>query len=177
MFSPQVTGSDRFLDMPVSAQALYFQLGMNADDDGFIGSARRVMRMIGSNEDDLKILIAKGFVIEFDSGIMVIRHWKVNNLVRRDWYRPSIFGEREEIRTGKNGVYFHVNELVNDSTKVASTKAIPLLVNESVNVGRKVGRKEEGFFEQHQAEIDAPPKHESVKNIRDILHGKRTARQ
>jgi hypothetical protein len=89
MFSPEMVCADMFLDMPPSTQALYFQLGMHADDDGFVGP-KKIMRMICANEDELKILIAKGFAIPFESGVVVIRHWRVNNLVRKDWYRPSI---------------------------------------------------------------------------------------
>ena len=73
MFSQQITDSDAFLDMPLSTQALYFHLGMSADDDGFLNNPKRTMRLIGASEDDLKLLIAKNFVIAFDSGIMVIK--------------------------------------------------------------------------------------------------------
>ena len=81
MFSQQITDSDAFLDMPLSAQALYFHLGMSADDDGFVNNPKRVQRVIGANEDDLKLLIAKNFIIAFDTGVMVIKHWKINNYI------------------------------------------------------------------------------------------------
>lgn len=93
MFSQQITESDAFLDMPLSAQALYFHLGLNADDDGFINSPKRIQRLIGANEDDLKLLIAKGFIIPFDSGIVVVKHWKINNMIRSDRYTPTAYTE------------------------------------------------------------------------------------
>lgn len=95
MFSQQITESDSFLDMPLSAQALYFHLGMSADDDGFVNSPRRVQRVIGANDDDLKLLIAKKFVIAFDSGVVVIKHWKINNAIRSDRYTPTVYEEEK----------------------------------------------------------------------------------
>lgn len=115
MFSPSVVSTDVFLDMPISTQALYFHLGMGADDDGFVGP-KRIMRMIGASEDDLKILTVKKFVIPFESGVIVIRHWKVNNLIRKDWYRPSTYtDEKRLIRFDESGTYKLVNEIVPSS--------------------------------------------------------------
>lgn len=112
MFSPTVVSTDLFLEMPISTQALYFHLGMGADDDGFVGP-KRIMRMIGASEDDLKILTVKKFVIPFESGVIVIRHWKVNNLVRKDWYRPSTHTEEKKaLRFNESGTYILVNETV-----------------------------------------------------------------
>ena len=93
MFSQQITESDSFLDMPLSAQALYFHLGMTADDDGFVNSPKRVQRVIGANDDDLKLLVAKKFVIAFDSGVVVIKHWKINNFIRSDRYTPTVYAD------------------------------------------------------------------------------------
>ncbi len=89
MFASEIVTSDSFLDMPVSARDLYIQLGMRCDDDGFV-SPRSVMRMLGAADDDLKVLIAKAFVIPFDTGVVVVRHWKVNNYIRKDIYHPTV---------------------------------------------------------------------------------------
>lgn len=89
MFSADVVCTDRFVEMPSSTQALYFQLGMKADDDGFISSPRQITRMVGAAEDDLKLLAAKGFIIPFESGVVVISDWKINNLIRKDRYTPT----------------------------------------------------------------------------------------
>lgn len=90
MFTKKITESDKFLEMPVSAQALYFHLCMNADDDGFVNNPKCVMRGVGANEDDMKLLIAKGFIIAFESGIIVVTHWKTHNYIAKDRYRPTI---------------------------------------------------------------------------------------
>ena len=95
MFSQQITESDSFLDMPLSTQALYFHLGMSADDDGFVNNPKRIQRVIGANEDDLKLLIAKNFVLAFDSGVMVIKHWKINNYIQKDRYTPTVYEEEK----------------------------------------------------------------------------------
>jgi len=101
MFSQQITDSDAFLDMPLSAQALYFHLGMSADDDGFVNNPRRIQRLIGANDDDLKLLIAKNFVIAFDSGVMVIKHWKINNYIPKDRYTPTVYSEEKSLLSEK----------------------------------------------------------------------------
>lgn len=91
MFSLNVVDTDAFLDLPISSQALYFHLGMRADDDGFVSSPKKVTAMIGANQDDLKLLIAKGFAIALENGIVVIRHWRQNNYVRSDRYKKTIY--------------------------------------------------------------------------------------
>lgn len=95
MFTKKITESDAFLDMPLSTQCLYFHLNMNADDDGFVNNPRRIMRTIGASEDDLKILIAKAFVLTFESGVIVIKHWRMHNTLRNDRYKPTDY--REEL--------------------------------------------------------------------------------
>ena len=82
MFSKTIIDSDAFLDMPLSTQSLYFHLSMRADDDGFINNPKKIQRMIGCADDDLKLLIAKNFIIPFESGIVVIKHWKIHNYIR-----------------------------------------------------------------------------------------------
>lgn len=106
MFSNLVIGSDDFLEMPDSSQNLYFHLSMRADDDGFIGNWKSIMRMTGKKEDDLKILIAKSFVIPFDSGILVIRHWRLNNYIQNDRYKETIYkNEKSQLSIDSNNVY------------------------------------------------------------------------
>lgn len=97
MFSLDIVDTDSFLDMPASTQNLYFHLGMRADDDGFISSPRKITQMVNCSNDDLKLLITKGFVIPFDSGICVIRDWKVNNNIRSDRYKPTIHTQEKAL--------------------------------------------------------------------------------
>lgn len=84
MFSLDVVDTDLFMEMPKTSQLLYYNLGMRADDDGFIGNPKRLLKLLGADEDDLKVLVAKGFIILFESGIIVITHWKQNNYLRND---------------------------------------------------------------------------------------------
>lgn len=93
MFTQKIIDSDPFLDMPLSTQALYFHLNMRADDDGFINNPKKISRMIGSTEDDLKLLLAKRFVIGFESGVIVIKHWRMHNTLRKDRYNPTQYQE------------------------------------------------------------------------------------
>lgn len=89
MFNNSVLDSDAFLDMPLSAQALYFHLNMRADDDGFISNPKRIQSYIGASEDDLKLLVLKSFVIAFDDGVIVIKHWRMHNTIQKDRYHPT----------------------------------------------------------------------------------------
>ncbi len=91
MFSLKIIDSDIFSDMPTSAQALYFQLGLRADDDGFVGNPKKIQKLIGCRVADMKRLITDGFIIIFESGVVVIRHWKVNNQIKGDRYRETIY--------------------------------------------------------------------------------------
>ncbi len=93
MFTQKIIDSDPFLDMPLSTQALYFHLNMRADDDGFINNPKRIQRTIGASEDDLKLLIAKRFVIGFENGVIVIKHWRMHNTLRKDRYNPTQYQE------------------------------------------------------------------------------------
>jgi len=107
MFSLQIVDSDSFTSMPLSAQALYYCFGMHADDDGVVNAPRKLQRSIGAADDDLKILIAKRFVIPFEeSGIIVIKHWKINNYIQKDRYTPSNYqNELKLLGFDENGAY------------------------------------------------------------------------
>ena len=89
MFARSLIDSDAFLEMPLSAQALYFHLNMRADDDGFINNPKRITDYVGAASDDLKLLLAKRFIIVFDSGVIVIRHWRMHNTLKSDRYHPT----------------------------------------------------------------------------------------
>ena len=112
MFAKTIIDSDAFVDMPLSTQALYFHLSMRADDDGFINNPRKVQRMIGASDDDMKVLLMKRFLIPFDSGIVVIKHWKIHNYIRSDRYKPTVYAEEKALITSKeNGAYTEVSTI------------------------------------------------------------------
>lgn len=105
MFSLDVVDTDRFLEMPASSQNLYFHLGMRADDDGFVSSPKKITKLVNCGEDDLNVLISKGFVIAFDGGIVVIRHWKQNNYIQSDRYKQTLYQKELSALTVSNGAY------------------------------------------------------------------------
>lgn len=106
MFAKTIVLSDAFLDMPMSARCLYFTLGMLADDDGFINAPRSIMRQCGASDDDLKLLLAKKFVLAFESGVIVIKHWRINNYLRNDRYTETKYiEEKAELSVDNHGIY------------------------------------------------------------------------
>jgi len=106
MFAKTIVLSDAFLDMSMSARCLYFTLSMLADDDGFVNSPRAVMRQCGASDDDMKLLIAKKFVLVFDSGVIVVKHWRVNNYLRNDRYTETKYVDEKSLLTlDEKGIY------------------------------------------------------------------------
>lgn len=106
MFSRKIVRTDWFMTMPQTAQNLYWHLNMDADDDGFISNTQQIMRSIGSTTDDLSILLSKKFLIPFDNGLMLVKHWKIHNYIQNDRYTPTTHQqERESVRLKENGVY------------------------------------------------------------------------
>lgn len=140
MFSKKLIDSDAFLDLPLSAQALYFHLSMRADDDGFIDNASRIQRMIGSNRDDLNILIAKSFVLVFDDpGVIVVKHWRMHNYIQKDRYHETDYKQEKRMLTvDENGAYeFQKNvesdEKLQDGYNM-DTECIPRLGKSKVSI-------------------------------------------
>ena len=123
MMSKKIIDTDNFLDMPQSTQCLYFHLLLRADDDGFIQSPKSIMRITGCKDDDLKLLIAKGFVIGFETGVIVIRHWRIHNYVQSDRYSKSELPEAKSVEL-KNKVYEVVEQPINPDNTCMDTKCI-----------------------------------------------------
>lgn len=112
MFSIYVIDSDAFLDMPLSTQALYFHLAMRADDDGFIGNPKRIQRIVGASDDDLKLLIIKRFLIVFDDGVVVIKHWRMHNTIQSDRYTKTVYtDEMAQLHMKENKSYTLVGKV------------------------------------------------------------------
>lgn len=101
MFAKTIIDSDAFLDMPLSTQALYFHLAIRADDDGFLNNSKKIMRTIGANQNDYDVLVSKRFVIQFEDGICVIKHWRIHNYIQRDRYKPTIYQEEKKMLNEK----------------------------------------------------------------------------
>ena len=106
MFAKTIIDSDVFTDMPISARLLYYDLAMRADDDGFVNSPKKIMRFVGASMDDMNVLIAKQFIIPFESGVVVIKHWKIHNYIQKDRYKATSYQAEKESLTLKNGTYY-----------------------------------------------------------------------
>ena len=143
MFDKIITNDDNFLEMPNSTQALYFHLSMNADDDGFVNNWKSIMKITGTKEDDLKILISKSYLIPFDSGILVIKHWRINNYLRGDRYKPTQFQkEFNMLENHENKAYQLKSEW--------STIGIPLVNPDKIRIDKnriEKNREEENSIE------------------------------
>lgn len=121
MFSKKIIDSDAFLDMPVTARLLYYDLAMRADDDGFVNAPKRIMRVIGASQDDLSILVAKKFIIPFDKGIVVIKHWRIHNYIRKDTYNGTLYiDEMAHLELDENKAY----KLKDDTEFIESRRVV-----------------------------------------------------
>ena len=112
MFAKTIIDSDAFLSMPMSTQALYFHLAMRADDEGFVNGPKKIARMVGAAEDDMKILIGKRYILVFASGVIVIKHWRIHNYIQCDRYKPTLYQEEKSTLVVKgNKSYTEVSRL------------------------------------------------------------------
>lgn len=124
MMSKSIIKSDTFLDMPATTQNLYFHMLLDADDDGFINAPKSIMRMIGAKDDDMKVLAAKQFVIPFESGVVVIKDWKIHNYIQNDRYKPSTLPERNLLNIQKDKTYTLKDDVSSMDTKCIQTVSI-----------------------------------------------------
>lgn len=155
MFATEIVNSDPFLDMPASTQVLYFHLGLHCDDDGFV-YPKKVMRMINSGDDDLKLLLAKKFLLAFESGVFVQKHWKVNNYIRSDRKRPTSHREEmAQLSADSGGVYR------------LPTNRLP-----SGSISKEVSKEVEGVKPQKSEnadELTTKEQHQRLEEIRESL--------
>ena len=153
MFTQKIIDSDAFLDMPLSTQALYFHLNMRADDDGFINNPKKIMRMIGASEDDLKLLITKRFIIAFDNGVVVVKHWRMHNLLRKDRYTETQYVEQKNMLYLKeNGVYTEDGNQVATTRQPSDTPGKVSIVKDSIGEYRVVEVSDDGNQESDSTE-------------------------
>src|SRR3990167_8660259 len=125
MFSKDITGSDAFREMPPSSQALYFHLGMEADDDGFLDNYKGLMRAMSASDDDLKILLTKRFLILFPSKVVVVKHWLLNNTIRKDRYNETKhLDEKRALIVKENGSYSELPSGKPSGNQLATQKRI-----------------------------------------------------
>ena len=155
MFSLEVVDTDAFLDLPASSQNLYFHLGMRADDDGFVSSPKKITTLVNCSADDLKLLVAKGFIIPFDSGVCVIRDWRTNNYLRPDRYHETRhLAEKRQLSLTETGAY-----------QALPTSGIPMVdIRETeVRLGKDRIVKESKADKPPQRKRFVPPSVDEVK--------------
>lgn len=172
MMSKKIIDTDNFLDMPQSTQCLYFHLLLRADDDGFIQSPKSIMRITGCKDDDLKLLIAKGFVIGFETGVIVIRHWRIHNYVQSDRYSKSELQEAKCVEL-KNKVYEVVEPPINPDNTCMDTKCIQNGYNLDTQIRIDKIREEENRIETicHVAHDDVDKSHFEIIEYLNLKTG------
>jgi hypothetical protein len=172
MFTMKIVDTDAFLDMPLSTQCLYFHLNMRADDDGFIGNPKRIEKIIGANDDDLKLLIAKRFVILFDDGVIVIKHWRMHNTLSRDRYiETSYTDEKKKLLLKDNGSYSLTNGNSIDDTKLIERS------NRQTQNRRKIDVQKTHSDIDKDIDSDIELDKDKEKDIKDLIVSKDTIRQ
>lgn len=172
MMSKKIIDTDNFLDMPQSTQCLYFHLLLRADDDGFIQSPKSIMRITGCKEDDLKLLIAKRFVIGFETGVIVIRHWRIHNYVQSDRYSKSELPEAKQVEL-KNKVYEVVEPPMNTDNTCMDTKCIQNVYNLDTQIRIDKIREEENRIETlcHVSHDDVDKSHFEIIEYLNLKTG------
>ena len=148
MFAKTIIDSDAFLDMPLSTQALYFHLSMRADDDGFINSPKKVQRIVGCGDDDLKLLIAKNFLIPFESGVVVIKHWKIHNYIRNDRYKPTVYKEEKSQLFLKDNNAYTLDKMLGIPSDNQVVYQMEPQVRDRIELGKDNSKKERNSYKQ-----------------------------
>lgn len=172
MMSKKIIDTDNFLDMPQSTQCLYFHLLLRADDDGFIQSPKSIMRITGCKDDDLKLLVAKRFVIGFETGVIVIRHWRIHNYVQSDRYSKSELPEAKCVEL-KNKVYEVVEQSINPDNTCMDTKCIQNGYNLDTQIRVDKIREEENRIETicHVSHDDVDKSHFEIIEYLNLKTG------
>lgn len=148
MFSRKITDTDKFIEMPATTQNLYFHLNMNADDEGFVDRVSIIQRMIGASGDDLKLLIAKGFIIPFESGVVVIRHWRIHNYIQTDRFQATIYQNEK-------------SQIEYDDTKTANIKPLKQCVQDVYKLDTQV-RLGKDSLDKDRLELDKVNNHNNT---------------
>ena len=173
MFAKSIVLSDAFLDMPASARSLYFTLGMVADDDGFVGAPKSVMRQCGASQDDLMILISKRYVLGFDSGVLAIKHWRINNNLRTDRHVETTYVE-ELSQLTLDGKRAYIEREIPPADNQVATNGIPsdnqVATNGQPSIDK--GRLEEDSNNTHARTREEQIFHRELKGVLEAYESK-----
>ena len=156
MFAKTIIDSDAFLDMPITARLLYYDLAMRADDDGFVNSPKKIMRIVGASQDDLRILAIRKFIIPFESGIVVIKHWRIHNYIRKDTYNETKYKEeRALLELDENGAYRQMNAEASTDRQLAVDDSLTQVSIGKVSTGKVSTGKGREFIPPTLEEVQA----------------------
>ena len=156
MFAKTIIDSDAFLDMPITARLLYYDLAMRADDDGFVNSPKKIMRIVGASQDDLRILAIRKFIIPFESGIVVIKHWRIHNYIRKDTYNETKYKEeRALLELDENGAYRQMNAEASTDRQLAVDDSLTQVSIGKVSTGKVSTGKVREFIPPTLEEVQA----------------------
>lgn len=153
MFAKSIIDSDAFLDMSVTARLLYYDLSMRADDDGFVNSPKKIMRMVGASEDDLRMLAARKFIIPFENGVVVIKHWRIHNYIRKDRYNETHYSEQKEmLELDENGSYRLVDQRSTDGLPMVDQRLTQVRIGKD-RIGKdNIKKSAEALFDEIENE-------------------------
>ena len=153
MFAKSIIDSDAFLDMSVTARLLYYDLSMRADDDGFVNSPKKIMRMVGASEDDLRMLAARKFIIPFENGVVVIKHWRIHNYIRKDRYNETHYSEQKEmLELDENGSYRLVDQRSTDGLPMVDQRLTQVRLGKDRLVKDNIKKSAEALFDEIEDE-------------------------
>lgn len=171
MFDRNITSSDDFFDLSIEAQLLYFQIGMYADDDGLTKAYRTLMKLIKASNEDLKSLIDNGFIYKFDSDVIAIKHWRINNTIRNDRYRPTIFKkEKSQLGIAENNEYILLDTSgIPDDNQMDTQNSIDKISIDKNRLEKK-SKEKNSLVEEREEYLILSEKDVIVKDIIDYLN-------
>ena len=174
MFSLSVVDTDQFLEMPISSRLLYYELGMRADDDGFVDNWKKILMFTGLKDDDMKLLIAKNFIIPFESGVIVIRHWRLNNYLQKDRTKPTIHKEEfNQLAIDNNNVYTLDTKCIHsiDKNSIDKNSIDKNSIDKNNNNKEEINKEERNdlftFIENNFGRTLNPIEYEEVSKLED----------
>lgn len=156
MFAKTIIDSDAFLEMPMSARLLYYDLGMRADDDGFVNSPKKIMRIIGATNDDMNILIMRKFIIPFDNGVVVIKHWRINNYLRKDRYNETQYIEQKSMLSVDEKGNYHLQ----DTNGIPN--GLPTVDTGKVRIGKDINTITDVIVRPSETKDSPKTKHKNI---------------
>ena len=167
MFNLDIIDTDLFIEMPQSSRLLYYELCMRADDDGFVSSPKKIQRVVGCSDDDFKVLITKKFIIPFETGVVVIRHWKIHNYIQKDRYKETLYSEEKRLLSQEeNGAYklMDTSCIQNGDTGKDSIELVKDSIDNNIDINTDNNNKKERKKTSYDEILNSMIEDDDVKN-------------